>query len=58
MGERRVANPRVLLPLAILAAFVFTMIAIFIAATYNPDTGRDGSTTPVTTTSTAAPPSR
>lgn len=56
MADRRVFNPRLLLPLAILAAFVFTMIAIFVAVSYTPEpAGRPPA--PVTTTATS-PPSR
>lgn len=53
MADRRIANPRLLLPLAILAAFIFTMIAIFVAMSYTPDTG--GEDAPAPTSSTTAP---
>ena len=39
MESRRVANPKVLLPLAALAGLVFSAIAIFAAAGYSPDSG-------------------
>lgn len=53
MADRRIANPRLLLPLAILAAFIFTMIAIFVAVSYTPESGPD-EPAPLTTTTAPA----
>lgn len=42
MANRRVANPKVLLPLAALALVVFSVIAIFIAVGHTPRSGSGG----------------
>lgn len=51
--HRRVANPRVLLPVAAVAGVVFSAIAIYVASGYTPESGSRGApAAPVTETST------
>lgn len=56
MGERRVANPRLLLSVGILAGVVFSAIAIYFAVVYTPDSGRESDSRPAApVTETSAP---
>lgn len=53
MSDRKVINPKVLLPVAAVALVMFSAIAIFVAVGYTPDSGSRGApAAPATETST------
>ena len=58
MDNERVANPRVLLPVAALAGVAFSAIAIFVATGYQPDSDSDESPAEPVVTETMTVPSQ